>query len=157
MSDEKDRAGAAAEALEILHAHVMARVFPRIAGEMHMRDMSFSQLTAIMHIFMNGPQTISEIARSTDLTHNAASRMVERLVNAGLLSRKEDPTDRRQKKVELTERGRAFPPSLRQNTVEAYTDLLTGTDPALTARLQAAIEDITPQLPPIPEPYYRQK
>jgi DNA-binding MarR family transcriptional regulator len=157
MRDEKDRAEAAAKGLEILHAHAMSRVFPRIAGEMHMRDMSFSQLTAIMHIFMNGPQTISEIARSVDLTHNAASRMVERLVSAGLLSRREDPTDRRQKKVELTERGRAFPPALRQNTLDAYMQLLAGTDPALIDRLQAAIEDITPQLPPIPEPYYRQK
>ncbi|RYH95556.1 MAG: MarR family transcriptional regulator [Acetobacteraceae bacterium] len=154
MRADQKRVAAAAEALEILHGHAMAQVFPRIAGEMHMRDMSFSQLIAIMHIFMNGPQTISEIARSVDLTHNAASRMVDRLVGAGLLSRKEDPQDRRQKKVELTDRGRAFPPALRQNTIDAYRQLLAQTDPALIDRLQSVIDDITPKLPPIPEPFY---
>ena len=154
MSEDQNGVAALATALEVVHAHAMAEVFPRIAGEMHMRDMSFSQLTAIMHIFMNGPQTILEIARSVHLTHNAASRMVDRLVVAGLLSRKEDPEDRRQKRVELTEFGRSFPPSLRQNTVVAYQGLLETIPPELIGQLQAVIDKIIPQLPPIPEPYY---
>lgn len=154
MTNDKDRALVLAKALEVFHAHAMSQVFPRIAGEMHMRDMSFSQLTAIMQIFMNGPQTISDIARSADLTHNAASRMVDRLVVAGLLSRREDPEDRRQKRVELTEFGRAFPPSLRQNTVGAYQGLLDNIAPELLNELQTVVDKIIPQLPPIPEPYY---
>ena len=143
-----------AEALEVLHAHAMAQVFPRIAGEMHMRDMSFSQLTAVMHIFMNGPQTISGIARSVDITHNAASRMVDRLVKADLLSRKEDPDDRRQKKIELTQLGRSFPPALRQTSIEAYRTLLAEVSPDLIVELVGLLTKIIPQLPSIPEPYY---
>ena len=154
MGADLMEAGEVAEALEIIHAHAMAQIFPRIAGEMHMRDMSFSQFVALMQIFMHGPQTISEIAQSAAITHTAASRMVDRLVIAGLLSRKENPDDRREKIVELTERGRTFPPSLRKTSVAAYGTLLGGLPANLVAELGRVLEKIMPRLPPVPEPYY---
>ena len=153
MCAESVRLGEVAVALEILHAHVMAQFFPRIAGEMHVRDLSFSQFVTLMQIFMHGPQTISEIARGASITHTAASRMVDRLVRIGLLSRKENPDDRREKIGELTERGRSFPPGLRRTSIAAYEGLLGGLSPELIAELGGVLDKIVPRLPPVTEPY----
>lgn len=153
MDNERDRVILVAEALEVLHAHTMSEVFPRIAGEMHLREMSFSQFVSMMQIFMNGPQTISEIAQGANITHTAASRMVDRLVKSGLLSRKENSDDRREKIIELTALGRALPPSLRQTSIGAYSAMLGSLPADLVAELQRVMEKIMPLLPPVPEPY----
>ena len=58
---------------------------------------------------------IADIAQATGLTHNAASRLVDRLVQAGYVSRAEDAHDRRQKRVELTPAGHALPVGLHSN------------------------------------------
>ena len=63
---------------------------------------------------------IADIAQATGLTHNAASRLVDRLVQAGYVSRAEDAHDRRQKRVELTPAGHALPVGLHTATIDAY-------------------------------------
>src|SRR5262245_207716 len=154
MVANSERTGQVAEALEIVHAHVMAQFFPRIAGEMHVRDLSFSQFVTLLQIFMRGPQTISELAQGASMTHTAASRMVDRLVRLGLLSRKENPDDRREKIVELTKLGRAFPPTLRRTSTAAYGSLLERVSPELVTELGRVLDKIIPQLPPVPDPFY---
>lgn len=49
--------------------------------------------------------TIAEVASFLSITHSAASRVIDRLVQGGYLSRTENPEDRRQKLLALTDQG----------------------------------------------------
>lgn len=56
---------------------------------------SASDLQALFVLSRSGPSTPGALARHIGLTTGAASRMVDRLVTAGLVTRTPDPTDRR--------------------------------------------------------------
>lgn len=136
-----------AVALERIHRPVIARQFPRLAGRLHGLEMTFSQLVAIAVVGDHGSRTISQIAEMADLSHNATSRLVDRLVQAGFLLRNEDPSDRRQKRVELTEKGEAFMPEVRTASLEAYDELLANVPDEVKRRLLSALQEIDTYLP----------
>jgi DNA-binding MarR family transcriptional regulator len=59
----------------------------------------------ILRILARRPLNISEVADSLSLSQSSASRAVDRLVGNGLISRQEDPEDRRNKRLTLTPDG----------------------------------------------------
>jgi DNA-binding MarR family transcriptional regulator len=69
------------------------------------KGLSMSQIGALFRIF-RGSCSVSDIGDNLGVTNAAASQMLERLVQQGLILRKEDPGDRRVKQVELTGKGR---------------------------------------------------
>lgn len=134
-------------AFDHLHGLVEAHVFQRMADTLHGGDMSFSQLNAIYRLYRYGPQTIAEIANGADLSHNAASRMVERLVQSGLVERREVATDRRQKRVTLTPTGVEQLRDMQRFTAETYAALLSPVPTQSLRRLAAALEEVRCYLP----------
>jgi DNA-binding MarR family transcriptional regulator len=68
--------------------------------------LSMSQIGALFRVFHRGNCGVSEIGQDMGITNAAASQMLERLVQQGLILRTEDPVDRRQKQIVLTEKGR---------------------------------------------------
>ena len=70
------------------------------------KGLSMSQLGALLHLFRGGSCSVSDIGDNLGVTNAAASQMLERLVQQGLILRKEDPEDRRVKQVVLTDKGR---------------------------------------------------
>ena len=70
--------------------------------------LSMPQFSTLMRLYYNGGCGISEISANLDVTAPAASQMVDRLVQMGLLERGEDPNDRRAKQVTLSAKGRAL-------------------------------------------------
>lgn len=67
--------------------------------------LSMSQIGAMFHIHREGCSGVSELGDDLGVTSAAASQMLERLVQQGLVTRSEDPADRRLKKLVLTEKG----------------------------------------------------
>lgn len=62
----------------------------------------------LLREIMDEPLTIAEAATCLNVhAQSTASRVVDRLVRDGFISRQEDPEDRRQKRLTLTARGRA--------------------------------------------------
>lgn len=72
---------------------------------LHQTGLSRPQIHALLHIFHAGECPISEISTLTGSSAAAASQLVERLVQQGLIQRSEDPNNRRIKKLHLTDRG----------------------------------------------------
>ena len=66
--------------------------------------LSLSQLSALLHIY-RGESGVSEVGEYLGVSSAAASQMLERLVQMGLVTRTEDPNDRRAKRIALTEEG----------------------------------------------------
>ena len=71
-------------------------------------ELSPSQVGALMRLHYGGECGVSEIASHLGLTNAAASQMVERMVQAGMVRRVEDPADRRMKTLSLTGAGRSL-------------------------------------------------
>jgi DNA-binding MarR family transcriptional regulator len=69
------------------------------------QGMSAPQIGALIHIDHRGACGVTDIGDELGVTSAAASQMLERLVQGGLVERREDPDDRRAKRIVLTERG----------------------------------------------------
>ncbi len=67
--------------------------------------LSMSHIGAIFHIHRIGSCGVTEIGDHLGVTSAAASQLLDRLVQQGLVERSEDPVDRRVKRIELTEKG----------------------------------------------------
>jgi DNA-binding MarR family transcriptional regulator len=84
--------------------YVLARIIQDFMQFMHQTGLSRPQIHALLHIYHGGECQISEIGDLSDASPAAASQLVERLVQQGLVERTEDPSNRRVKKVRLTDR-----------------------------------------------------
>jgi DNA-binding MarR family transcriptional regulator len=67
--------------------------------------LSMSQIGALYHIHRRGSSPVSDLGEHLGVTSAAASQMLERLVQQGIILRSEDPHDRRGKQIVLTEKG----------------------------------------------------
>jgi len=85
--------------------HRSMRDFIRFAKE---RELSMTQLGALLNIYHAGTCGVSDIGDVLGVTSAASSQMLERLVRQGLVTRSEDPNDRRVKNVVLTEKGKCL-------------------------------------------------
>jgi len=68
-------------------------------------DLSFIQLNSLMYIHRSGCSNIQNLADHIGVTKAAVSQMIDRLVDSGLVSRNEDPIDRRSKLICLSKAG----------------------------------------------------
>jgi DNA-binding MarR family transcriptional regulator len=82
------------------------RDFKRFMAE---TGLSFSHVSVLMRLYHHrGEGSISEVGGHLGVTKAAASQTVDRLVQSGLIERREDPVDRRIKRLALTAKGDAL-------------------------------------------------
>ncbi len=87
-----------------------------------------AQTSALFHLHHGNECGVSNIGEHLGVTNAAASQMIDRLVQNGLVERTEDPTDRRVKQLKLTEKGTALIQEgveLRHRWIEDLTNALT--------------------------------
>jgi DNA-binding MarR family transcriptional regulator len=84
---------------------ILAHVIQDFMRYMHQTGLSGPQIHVLLHIYHAGECSISEIGAIGDSSPAAASQLVERLVQQGLVERTEDPQDRRSKRLRLTPKG----------------------------------------------------
>ena len=90
--------------------------------------LSMAQISALFHLHHGSKCGVSEIGELLGVTNAAASQMIDRLVQNGLIERTEDPVDRRAKQLRLTESGRSIVREsieVRRRWMEKLTDALT--------------------------------
>ncbi len=94
--------------VEVMRESIGAFMRQSMNGMIHYmkeNELSMSQVGALFEI-RRGRSNVSELGESLGITIAAASQMIERLVQQGLILRLEDPQDRRAKPLALTEKGR---------------------------------------------------
>lgn len=67
--------------------------------------LSMPQFSILMQLHHRGNCGIGDISDRFDITNAAASQLVDKLVQSGLIQREEDPHDRRAKLLNLTDKG----------------------------------------------------
>ena len=81
-----------------IHRHFevfMQRSMRGIMGSMKQDGLSMPQIYTLMYLYHEGEVRISDIGTLMDVGKAAASQLVERLVQQGLVERVEDASDRR--------------------------------------------------------------
>jgi DNA-binding MarR family transcriptional regulator len=68
--------------------------------------LSMAQFSILMQLHYRSNCGVSDISERFDITNAAASQLVDKLVQNGLIQREEDPSDRRARLLNLTDRGR---------------------------------------------------
>ena len=72
-----------------------------IMGSMKQDGLSMPQIYTLMYLYHEGEVRISDIGTLMDVGKAAASQLVERLVQQGMVERVADESDRRAKKIRL--------------------------------------------------------
>lgn len=73
---------------------------------MKARGLSTPQFSLLMQLHHKGTCGMSQISEQFGFTPAAASQLVDKLVQHGLIQREEDPQDRRAKSLNLKDKGR---------------------------------------------------
>jgi DNA-binding MarR family transcriptional regulator len=127
----------------------MQRSFSNFKKFMDEEDLSPTQVNTMMRLFHGGESDISRIGELAGITNAGASQMVERLVQTGLVERKESTDDRRVKKLTLTEKGRRLIERgfvARQQWMEELTHRFTAEQLAEIAKSLTMLTDAAREL-----------
>ncbi|MFC4778025.1 MarR family winged helix-turn-helix transcriptional regulator [Paenibacillus sp. GCM10023252] len=101
----------------------------RVSQEWNKRiqgNLSFSQFKIIFRLHCNGPQKVSELAQSLNITSGAVTGAVDKLLSGGYVSRERAEDDRRVVYITLSEPGREMIESVLVEQKEAITDFFGG-------------------------------
>lgn len=79
-----------------------------IASQLGELRLGFTQLAALYVLADGSTTTVGELADALGRSPSATSRLIEGLARRRLVERHEDPEDRRQRSVALTQRGQAI-------------------------------------------------
>lgn len=116
---------------------------------LHAKQLNFSmvQINALFRIHHKGACGVAELGDEMGVTSAAASQLLERLVQQGLAVRTEDPQDRRNKRVALTEAGERIvqeSAAARQSWLNQVAELLSAEEQKqVNDALQLLIEKTT--------------
>jgi len=72
------------------------------------QGISMPQFGVMMHLYYKGGPEVHSVGDSLDITSAAASQLIDKLAQAGFVERFESSEDRRVRRIELSEKGRAF-------------------------------------------------
>ena len=96
---------------------------------------SMSQFSTLMRLFHRGGCGVSDVGDQLGISNAAASQLIDKLVQQGLVDRSEDTRDRRVKHIALTEKGR----ELVQESIEVRRRWMEDLTIALSPDEQQAI------------------
>jgi len=123
-----------------------ARVFSAVTAESIAQagdSVTLPQLRVLTLTATRGALSNGEIASALGVHISNASRLCERLVQAGLLARRDSPSDRRQVQLTITERGTQLLETVTDHRRAVFTEVLDLLPASQQAALSDALADFT--------------
>lgn len=108
----------------MLHRHCVARFTSESPGAKHSPALTFPQVNMIMTIRAGGGMTVKRLAEDLRVKAPAVSAMVDRLVEMGVLTRTENPEDRREVIVQVSDRHEAWVAELERRKLQTFAELV---------------------------------
>jgi DNA-binding MarR family transcriptional regulator len=132
----------AAELLELWH-HLMRGSSQQMYALITELDISITQMKTLHVLADNGSEvSVKELADRLGLSLPGASRIVDALMRRGWLERREDPDDRRMKRVRITAEGRTVLDRIETARLAGLEDYAASLTPEQRARLSSALSDL---------------
>ncbi len=125
------------EALRRWSEVFMHRSMAESRAFMEAHGLSFAQMSVLMLLKRTSSCRVSDLGARLEVSNAAASQLVDRLVQAGLVERLEDKQDRRVKRLRLTAKGEdlvAQAIAARERWLESVLDRLSEQERAQVAQ-----------------------
>ncbi len=132
--DYLERLEQATRGLLALNVSVLERMEKRIG---------LAPLRALQSLDRLGPSLVTELGADLDLLPSTASRLSDRLADAGFITRRVSPTNRRATLLELTDAGRAVLDDLIALRIQAFGEVVKHMSDADRASLVRGTEAFT--------------
>jgi DNA-binding MarR family transcriptional regulator len=113
---------------------------PNFIAAIRASGFSMSQIGALFHLRRQHLRGVSEIGDELGVSSAAASQMLDRLVQQGLVTRTEDPNDRRVKRLVITDDGKKLLKNGMHARQEWIQDLAVLLTPAEKEQVIAAMQ-----------------
>jgi DNA-binding MarR family transcriptional regulator len=132
-------------------------------GQMHRRfagdllavmgeaGLTMPQLVTLHLLAHAGGRSVGEIGNRLRLSPAATSQLVERLVQADLVARAEDPDDRRQRRLAITAAGRRLVDRINSERTRELSRLLAQLSPLLRRQFADVLSRVIEELASLPE------
>ena len=111
------------------------------------KRLTYQQYNVLRIIHSEGPMPQAEIARRLLVSAPVVTRLAGGLVDAGLLERGKDPTDRRSVRLTLTRTGRRRATAMRRDLLAAAVELIEPLPDDRRAAVAAALDELQVLLP----------
>lgn len=128
------------EQARVIHAteHMLKRHYFRgVLADAHSASwpaLTPAQMHMIMTVHLGGSMTLKQLTQALGVKAPAASAMVERLVELGLLTREENPTDRREVLVRVSAKEELIIHEMERRLLGTSVDLLTRLGPEYSSK-----------------------
>ena len=126
---------------------VMRQLFGRRVVPQGMGELTVSQLRALKTIALHCDCTMGELAKRLNISLGAATGLVDRLIQHGLVQRDADPQDRRIVRVRLTDTGRQAHEAAMRETRQRIRAALQSLSVEERAQVAAALALLRKALP----------
>jgi DNA-binding MarR family transcriptional regulator len=130
--------------LRLAEETARARVYARMA-EAGFRDIRPAHSSLLRNLAEDGSR-VSELAERAQMTKQSMSYLADSLAAAGYVTLEPDPTDRRAKRVRLTEKGRAASEAMIRLSAEAEREFGELIGQGEMKRLRRLLERLAEQL-----------
>ena len=135
---------------------LLSHVHRRSAGDslalMTEAGLTMPQLVTLHMLAHAGARSVGTIAGCLRLSPPATSHLVDRLVRAKLVVRTEDPEDRRQKRLAITDGGRSLVQRINTERSREVSVVLSRLTPALRRQFAEVLERVVEELASLPVP-----
>src|SRR5712671_5763057 len=124
-----------------VRTEIRAAVDRELAADEHLvlMEVTSAQFIIIATLSMGVAKSASDLCKGISYDAGAMTRMIDRLEEKGLLRRSRDPGDRRLVNLELTEKGSASLPRMRDISMRVLNRFLQGFTKAEARQLEALL------------------
>jgi DNA-binding MarR family transcriptional regulator len=106
----------------------LGRLFTQQQSPLFASNLTMRQLRVVMQLSLHGSASGQDLAHTLGVGLGTVTGIVDRLVAQGLVSRHEDPNDRRVRRVELTPEGAALVEEINNAGLEHYHRIMSHLD-----------------------------
>ncbi|MCB9703287.1 MAG: MarR family transcriptional regulator [Myxococcales bacterium] len=110
---------------------LLVELLPRLGRS----ELTLAQVAVLFSLSDGEERRVSEVAATLGRSPSATSRLLDLLVRRGLLARREDPEDRRSRRIALAAPGRRLVASIMDRRTDAQLELME----ALSAEERATV------------------
>jgi DNA-binding MarR family transcriptional regulator len=122
--------------------NITIRSLHGMAHSARAQGLSMPQYSILMRLRHSDACAVHDIGRMFDVSSAAASQLVDKLVQGGLVARTEDPADRRARKIVITAKGRALIDRGLAERFRWVDELLDGLAPGERAALVSSLRPL---------------
>ncbi|MDR6992657.1 MULTISPECIES: MarR family transcriptional regulator [Luteimonas] len=147
MDTTRPCASASGSSLGLLFRQVRDAMWARMADELSNagHDLSFSQYITLKKLAL-GTTGATELARAAELNPGAMTRLIDKLIERGLVERHADPGDRRVVRIQLSAQGQSIWRDIDQCGNRVRERAMSGMDEAQRLQFIRVLEQVRDNL-----------